>query len=352
MARLDRIIDSASSVVSRLNSTEPLSRILPGARELASASSRTVDVFWLDFEIYGAGKVPGQSNPLRTPDERAGFMKFWALHESDDITKITVDEVLTAAMGGTRPDLPRGYLIPQSISDLERILANYKPLPDDYIRQNVDDAFRLNLAHSNQEQVIPRVRAAVHQLASEVLTWAEDEKENQELLGRDYHLVLSHLSALDTHAGNELRSALSNLHSQNPADWSASALICRNVIIKLGDTLFVSSADSYQAEMSARTLTLKGQTEKNRLLAFIDTNWKSAATDVEKAQLSRAAELAIRVYELGSSGKRPVRFADAQQVVVDTFEMVSILLEQTNFEPIVHRHSGSSTQTASASIHE
>lgn len=180
-----------------------------------------------------------------------------------------------------------------------------------------------------------RVRNYLHRFVSDIWISSIEEKTNQELLGPDYRLVINSLDALETGVGQELLSALGLIKSQNPADWSAAALVCRNVILKLGRTLFPAQLDTYESSLAGKTLNLKGEKELNRLCAFIDCHWRQA-DDPSKRELERMDELARLAYGRASRGKRgtELRHADAQQLVVDTFDLVSSLGSLVGFEPV------------------
>lgn len=134
--------------------------------------------------------------------------------------------------------------------------------------------------------------------------------------------------------GSELLAALDQLASENPAKWNLAALGCRNVVIKLGRILWTVETDEYASTLLGRTLNLKGETEKNRLSAYIDVHWRSAA-EAEKNLLEEAHGLVLPVYDLGSKGKSgQIRHGEAQQLVVDTFRLVDLLRQAAGVTPI------------------
>ena len=71
------------------------------------------------------------------------------------------------------------------------------------------------------------------------------------------------------------------------------------------------------------------------MTAFIDQHWQDAG----KAQQERfepCVELVDRIFTLGSKGKSgKIRHGEAQQLLVDTFELVSELDALTGLEPLV-----------------
>ena len=222
----------------------------------------------------------------------------------------------------------------QSIGELEQSIEAWKPLEQFAGHSiNANLTFRHYIVHDEQQRVLERARAYLHRFVSDVLIWAEAEKENQELLGRDYRIVIDSLDALETGVGQELLAALDNLRSNNPANWALSALGCRNVILKLGRTLFITDAETYYSALASCSLDLKGEMEKNRLCAFIDQHFRKSDNESQR-EFIELDEIARRIYGKGSQGKSAVRHSEAQQLMVDTFNLVSRLERLTGLEPI------------------
>jgi len=61
--RLDRIIELAEPILTRLQADEKLSNILPQARFLAEVNGDIIQAVWLDCEIHGVLRVPFASQP-------------------------------------------------------------------------------------------------------------------------------------------------------------------------------------------------------------------------------------------------------------------------------------------------
>jgi hypothetical protein len=160
---------------------------------------------------------------------------------------------------------------------------------------------------------------------------ATEEKENLELLGPDYRLVVKYLDAMGSDVGSELTSALGLIRSENPADWPAAGLQCRNVILRLGRTLFPKETNSYDSKRLKKSVDLTGEKEKNRLHAYLEEIGESMTGETA----DRLHELVDRIYETGSKGKsRALRQAEAQALVVDTFELVATMISASNLEPV------------------
>lgn len=330
---LDSVIDVAGLVMQRLDNGEPTSTVLPQARTLAKLLPDQVKIHWLDFETYGADGVPGQETPLKTKPEKLGFMIFWKLHATSNIGSLTLDTVWDDFKKGIPIYPKKDWLMPQGLPALERRAVEYSEPDESFKARHPDQALQLAVSHSETKDILQRVRAHVYNFASESWISAHQEKQNVALLGPDYKLVVSCLNALDSGVADELRSALSLVGSDNPADWNAAALLCRNVVLKLGRTLYTRNVPTYTSAMLQKDLDLSGDKEKNRLTAYIDFWWEGA-TDATRPMLEDAARLLEGIYSKGSKAKHGVKRGEAQSAVVDTFRLVSILQDSTDLQPI------------------
>lgn len=329
---LDELIGLCRAVMDRLDRGEALSSVLPQAKVVSELCQDTVEQHWLNFEIYGAENVPGLAMPLQTDDQREGFMVFWKLHAVTDVTGVSVDGVIADWHKQQRRGRERTWLIPDSASSLERRIATYTG-PTDYSRaQYPDDALKLEIVHSDTVEALQHSRDHVYGYVSRKWIEAIREQKNVELLGPDYRIVLEYLHALDTSLGPELESALSLVQSDNTADWSAAALVCRNVVLALGRSLFDGAAMVHRSPRDGKEYSLKGDSEKNRLHAYIDQFWEGGNRAIEE-QVSRLHDLTEEVYTLGSKGKSRVRRQEVQHLLVSTFELVARLEELTGLQP-------------------
>jgi hypothetical protein len=291
-------------------------------------------VFWLDLETYGLAGVPGFSPPFKRQHQKEGGRIFAELHRAEDVGKLTVKGIKDAGYVRGDPMSQRDAVFYQSVGEIERTVASWKPLVPS-LSLTADDVMRHGVVHAEQQRVLEAVRAYLYRFVSNILAWAEAEKENQLLLGRDYHVVVGALEALQSGVGEELLAALGNLRTDNPAHWALSALACRNAILKLGRTLFVSSQETYDSELAQRPLKLGGEMEKNKLCAFIDWHFR-LADEPTKSELKRLEQLVRNIYEVGSKGKSATRHAEAQQLVIDTFDLVNGLERLTGLQPVTY----------------
>lgn len=338
---LDRLIELSRSVLNRLDQGERLSSVIPTARSVAELARRKVLIYWIDCELYGLIDVPLAQKKPRNDDERAGRFLFAQLHRASDPRKAGTNATLEEWQGKREP-MPdvRDKVIIQGVGELERLIGDLDaelPSLRELRMMGADPTSEAQLRALNAERraILDRVRAYVYQVISQTWSRAVEERENIAVVGPDYRLVVDSLDALASGVGQELLSALGLLRSNNPADWSAAALVCRNVILKLGRTLFPSEAEEYESALAQKNLALKGEKELNRLCAFIDWHWRRADKSA-KYDLERLDEIARRILPKASKGKRgtELRHAEAQQLVVDTFDLVSSLGRLVGLEPV------------------
>ena len=333
-SRIERLITMSRAVLDRLERGDKLSAIFPQARAAAELYGNRPHLHWLDCEIYGMAHVPFAKRPRHTEDEKAGLYLFGELRRVQDIRKLSVDGVLRDWPKAELPD--REIVVYHSVGHLERVIEEYKPLaPGETWSPSADQVLQLGVLHSEHRRILDNVRAYLYQYMDKIWSWALQERDNLRLLGPDYRIVVESLDALETGVGQELLAALSRLGTTNPADWAVSALACRNVILALGRTLFPLRAGTHYCVMLGRDLQLKGERELNWLTAFIDLQWQKADDD-KKKELQELAELGRRIYKTGSRGKNKtaLRHGQVQELVVDTFRLVSGLKDTTDFEPL------------------
>lgn len=339
--RVLSIAEEAGAVLARLNRDDGLSTFLPQARALAKEYGDPKHVFWLDLEIYGLAGVPGVSAPFKHQYQKEGGLIFSELHSVQNVEKLTVEGVRAA--GYLRDELmpERDAVAYQSVSEIERSVARWEPVdPSLAFSLTADDVMRHGVIQSEHQRVLERVRAYLHRFVSNILAWAEAEKENQLLLGRDYHVVVDSLETLQTGVGEELLAALGNLRSDNPANWCAAGLLCRNVVMKLGRTLWQAPGETCDSELHGRALQIGGDKELNRLRAWLDYQYRRSEPEA-KERLRELDDLAAGIYHRGSKGKRALRHAEAQQLVVDTFELVKGFEDLTGLQPVTEVGEGS-----------
>lgn len=325
-SRLDRIVQLSKSMLDELQSQKRLSDILPQIRLLAEMTGDNVHVAWVDCEIYGVEHVP-----KTTPRNIAGMEIFADLHKIPDISTIDISDLIRNAFNGDR--LPKhDRIAPQSVRQLEeREFLEVPGPPRDADLSRIH--YQSRIFDLEAARIVQNVRSYAHQYVGGVWQYYVTEKENQSLLGPDYRIVVDNLDGLQTGVGQELMAAFANLRSENPANWKLAALGCRNVIIKLGDSLWKVPCTKYFSELDNKELDLVGEKEKNRLYAYIDYHHKRVEGQ-DKDTLKQLHGKVWGIYDMGSKGKRAIRHEEAKTAIVDTFELVGNLDAITELKPL------------------
>lgn len=330
--RIERLVGMSRAVLDRLERGDKLSAILPQARAVAERYGNRSHVHWLDCEIYGLADVPFAKRPRQTEDEKAGVYLFGELRRAPDLRQLTVDALVKDWPKRKVPD--RSMVVYQSVGYLERAVEDYTPSAAlDPWEPATDQHLQLDAMHSEHERILDSIRAYLHRYMNSIWSWALGERDNLRLLGPDYRIVVQSLDALETGVGQELLAALTNLGRENPANWCAAGLLCRNVVMKLGRTLWQAPGGTWDSQLHGRTLQTNGDKELNRLRVWLDYHYQRL-DPASKDRFQQLDDLATRIYQRGSKGKRALRHAEAQQLVVDTFELVKALDDLTGLEPV------------------
>jgi hypothetical protein len=100
--------------------------------------------------------------------------------------------------------------------------------------------------------------------------------------------------------------------------------------------MWLAEGEEYESKLAGKRVQIKGDKEKNRLLAFIDFHFQRTDVGGDKEELGHLHGLAKTIYERGSKGKatRALLHREAQGLVVDTFRLVSTLQRITGLEPV------------------
>lgn len=329
--RLDRIIQVSKSVIDDIRSGTRLSDILPQARFIAEVNDDNVEAAWIEYEIHGRERAP-LSSSMELSEEQLEKAKqiYRELHSVIDTDKLR--ETIESRNKSSPFFL---HQVSDSVITLESCAISGHPEMRTHIYKqgSVQDKIKMTLALES-ERLLTTIRAAVHKYASGVWLKAVKEKESLALLGPDYKIVIENLEALKSGVGQILQAAIDNLRKENPENWSLAALACRNVIIRLGDLLWRAPHKIYLSELDGKELNITGEKEKNKLYAYIDYHYKHIEEEEKKDSLKYIHDKLWRIYEIGSKGKRTVRYKEAQEIVVDTFEFVAQLDEITGLKPI------------------
>lgn len=326
--RLDRILRLSESLLEDFHSGRRLSEILPRVRLLATMNNDNHEVAWLDNEIHGVGLMPISSKPkLSTEHQEKGLRKFYELHRVADLSKFPeiVNSIVSSHSLKYTDD---------SVRSLETFSLSENPEVKKLIYSTYETgAKRMWFTAMECDRVVASIRATVYDYINGVWLDTVQERDNLALLGPDYTIVINSLEALETGVGQELKAALDNLRSNNPANWNLTALGCRNVIIKLADVLWKAPCSTYFSELDGKELDLVGDKEKNRLYAYIDYVYRRS-DEQNKDTLKQLKDKIHEIYRIGSKGKHKVKHEEAKNVIVETFYLVSTLDEITELKPV------------------
>jgi hypothetical protein len=342
LPKVVRISDAARAVLDRLDRGDALSAVLPQAKAVVDEHGSRIHSFWLEFEIHGLSGVPLAQMPPDDKDRKSGGFLFAKLHSASEPTDVTIESVIQEWDEGAESIRERKKVIDSSISEIERALESWEKGKDESARwsqvgrTHANHHLQLILLNDERARILNGVRAYLYDYVARIHRWAVAEQENQALLGPDYHIVVESLDALGSKEGKKLVGALELLRSPNPEHWSAAALMCRNVVLALGRSMWTVKGETYECQLAGRSIQIKGDKEKNCLLAFIDVHHERTDGDRAKRELEELYELASTIYERGSKGKgsRGVRHQEAQALVVDTFRLVSSLQRLTDLQPV------------------
>ncbi len=323
---LDRKITVAQEIVKRLDSNQPLSSALSQVRLLANMTGDTLKIALIDILTHGLLNVPYQGIPFTDPTYKAAGLLHVKLCSMEDTTKLDINEIVDEMKKGQRSEkIPiKNQVVTLSVYEMENQTAPPMIPWDSHEMTNL--IFQVAAAHDRIKSILITLRAYIYDYVSNIWIEATREKDRIALLGPDYRFITNKLESLETSVGSELLAAVDNLCTNNPANWNLCALGCRNVILKLGTILWQVPEQTYVTQ-SGETLAVKKDKEKNRLYAYIDARSKGLTRD-KQALLDEAQGL------VGSKGKREIRHADAQELVVDTFRFIDLLDESTDLKPI------------------
>jgi len=93
--------------------------------------------------------------------------------------------------------------------------------------------------------------------------------------------------------------------------------------------------EKYYCGVLGTELDLKGERELNKLTAYVDRFFCATGDETLRPEVEALLALAKDVYGRGSAGKQQVRKHAAQQLVVDTFDLVARLHSLTELQPAV-----------------
>lgn len=326
---LDSRIKVAQAVMEQLEGNQPLSSVLSQVRLLANMMGDMVKVALTDILIHGLTNVPYQGKPFTDEAYKKAGIQHMKLCSIEDLSKLDINEIVNAPWRERMP--VKDQTIVLSVYEME----NHPPAPAISPSDSEDMAnlkLQLDAFHNRVKSILTTLRACIYDYVSGIWLTSTREKDRIALLGPDYRFMIDKLDALHTSVGGDLLASVDALSFSNPDSWKLCALGCRNVVIKLGETLWNVPGRNYQTR-SGEVLDVSMDKEKNRLLAYIDAYSKEIAPG-KQAPLDEARGLVISIYNRGSKGKKQIRHAEAQTLVVDTFHLVDLLNGATGLKRI------------------
>jgi len=239
----------------------------------------------------------------------------------EDVTKLDIDEEFDKITREPRDkSIPvKNQVLTLSVHEMENQPPS-QPITPLTSKELANLIFQREQFNERISSILVTLRAYIYDYVSNIWIETSREKDRIDLLGPDYRLITDKLDALETLVGSELITAIDNLGSNNPASWNACALICRNVVIKLGSLLWNVPGDTYM-QQNGKIREVSPNKEKNRLYAYIDAHYKKVGAN-KKTLLEEAQKLVKPIYDIGSKGKREIRHNEAQTLVVDTFRFI------------------------------
>lgn len=119
-----------------------------------------------------------------------------------------------------------------------------------------------------------------------------------------------------------------NMESNNAKDWSAVALQCRNILIFLSDELWKKTG-KYKCKDGD---SIETNTEKNKLIAYIDT--KIGGSKTERAKAVRLFKTIHEIFTIAGKAKRGIGKEELSTIVTQTFIFISDISNSTDLEAV------------------
>jgi hypothetical protein len=301
---LEEAEELAVSILRRMESSEPLSVILPAARRLAEMLSGELEANWLFLESVGIEKAPASERPF--PQAWRGAVRvFIRLHGAIDPT-------------GDRARLLAGErtkVFGRSVMELERITQPLDPfsrpaggVPTSHAIESWQTGM---LVHMEAQRVVHRVRQEVHMYVTRARRRARELRAWLTLFGKDAPAVFE----AGGHLLDELKHATASL--AEPGKGPTAASQARTALLTMGRELY-KGGKRHTSPLSGKTFEVKS--EINMLHAHLDNLWERAPED-RRPLLVAAHDQVETAYDLGSRAKNPaaVTYEQAEQAVRSTF---------------------------------
>jgi AbiTii len=320
----------------------PISRIALRARRLAETIDNEEGRLWLRLECEGATSVPNLQR-LGVPKDREASAraarKFHQLRAATDWNSISLNEFATAARQGkplNKTWVLAGPLaslespspvelssnLKQRDEDLEKLLRRDPLYMIDEIANRGDRQWaemKTHLSRMEQQQVLTRVTAAIHDWASGVYLTHRFRQKADDIFNAFKGRAEAMLAALCPEAVRRLNHAVERLSPSSGAEeWSAAAMSCRRVLKDLADALHPPSTEPFEGRR------VDDQAYKNRLWAFAK-KYARAGQGIEE-EIDYLCMVLDRLYELSNKGvHQDVSKEEAELCVLRTYVLAALL---------------------------
>ena len=285
-----------ADVLKRIESSEPLSVIVPAARRFFVLVADRPLAAWLQLEAAGL-ETDQRKADERDADERTGALLFAALRRAQEIADFDVDRVIAEAGKPASKEFPkRGAVMYQSLAELES-----RTLPIELTgssRQNstmITAWAALKLQYDESRRILNLVRQTLHRLVLERHERVRADRALSELFGADALVVFAAGGGMLA----ELRAAAMGAYQS--ASASSIGQQARTALMTLGRELYSGSGESHRSPISGRVF--EARQEMNKLHVVLDDLWESAPN--RRRLLEEAHAAADLAYELGSKAKNP-----------------------------------------------
>ena len=316
----------ASSLLKRLESTEPLNPILPGARRLAQLVNREVERIWLTWEITGL-------NPQMTAGtatERLAYEIWEPLHtmpNAIELSSMLINQPpksmaeYSGLKARTTPVLAAGPM-----RNLESEAASV-PMPGAGPRAIARQSLNDSISQALIREVVQRVQNRVHQFVSTVSIELMRMHSLTTILGLDAITVFA--------AGGELLNNLMNAVEDLgwPGKEGSVCLSARSQLEVIGLELYSGDGAKYVSPIDQKVYN-PTQSESHRLHAFLDSLYEKNLDEQRRADIVDAKHAISRVRKSGSRAKTTLMtHQEAESSVRDAYQVAHAICFAGGFPP-------------------
>jgi hypothetical protein len=185
---------------------------------------------------------------------------------------------------------------------------------------------------THKKLLITKIKNTIYNYALSMNMQLKFENITESVFQRTKERVDKKLSEICPTAMKKFVAAYERLKSPNPEEWSQALSSCRNILKDFADYVFPAASTPYMCR-DGRSLAVTNDKYKNRLLAFIDTQYTG---NRRKLLMTRLADLESRVHSLndilsqGTHAEEGLDSVDVNICVIDTYLLIGSLLSLTN----------------------